>query len=69
MQQFIAFEDEWDMLEKLGPDALIPYHVGVPCRHDLAGDPRSDRIEPTTNGAASAMPRSRAMALPGSAKH
>ena len=36
MQQFIPFEDDWDALENLRPDMLIPYHVGVPCRHDLA---------------------------------
>jgi len=36
MQQFIPFEDEWDILERLSPASLIPYHVGVPCRHDLA---------------------------------
>ena len=36
MQQFIPFEDEWDILERLSPEFLIPYHVGVPCRHDLA---------------------------------
>ncbi len=36
MQQFIPFEDEWDILERLSPESLIPYHVGIPCRHDLA---------------------------------
>jgi hypothetical protein len=36
MQQFIPFEDDWDALENLRPESLIPYHVGVPCRHDLA---------------------------------
>lgn len=38
MQQFIPFEDEWDILERLSPESLIPYHVGVPCRHDLAAN-------------------------------
>ncbi|AIF45755.1 hypothetical protein [Dyella japonica] len=38
MQQFIPFEDEWDILERLSPEALIPYHVGVPCRHDMAAN-------------------------------
>lgn len=37
MQQFIPFEDDWDALENLRPDMLVPYHVGIPCRHDLAG--------------------------------
>ncbi|WP_114241808.1 hypothetical protein [Dyella sp. C9] len=36
MQQFIPFEDDWDALEQLRPEMLVPYHVGVPCRHDLA---------------------------------
>ncbi len=36
MQQFIPFEDDWDALEHLRPDLLVPYHVGVPCRHDLS---------------------------------
>ena len=38
MQQFIPFEDEWDILDRLSPEDLIPYHVGVPCRHDLAAN-------------------------------
>lgn len=33
MQQFVPFEDEWDMLERLDPSQLVPYRVGVPCRH------------------------------------
>ncbi|WP_243042245.1 hypothetical protein [Dyella sedimenti] len=36
MQQFIPFEDDWDALENLCPESLVPYHVGIPCRHDLA---------------------------------
>lgn len=38
MQQFIPFEDEWDILERLSLESLIPYHVGVKCRHDLAAN-------------------------------
>lgn len=38
MQQFIPFEDEWDILDRLSPEDLIPYHVGVRCRHDLAAN-------------------------------
>ena len=41
MQQFIPFEDEWDILERLSLESLIPYHVGVPCRHDLAASAHS----------------------------
>ena len=29
MQQFIPFEDDWDMLDAIRPEALIPYRVGV----------------------------------------
>jgi hypothetical protein len=29
MQQFIPFEDDWDILEKLRPEDLIPYRVGL----------------------------------------
>ena len=42
MQQFIPFEDEWDILDRLSPESLIPYHVGVPCRHDLAANDHGD---------------------------
>lgn len=29
MQQFIPFEDEWDMLDAICVEALIPYRVGL----------------------------------------
>lgn len=29
MQQFIPFEDDWDMLDAVRPEALIPYRVGL----------------------------------------
>ena len=29
MQQFIPFEDEWDMLDAIHAEALIPYRVGL----------------------------------------
>jgi hypothetical protein len=29
MQQFIPFEDEWDMLDAIRVEALIPYRVGL----------------------------------------
>jgi hypothetical protein len=29
MQQFIPFEDDWDALEQLRPESLIPYRVGL----------------------------------------
>ncbi len=54
MKQFIPFEDEWDALENLRPDQLIPYHVGIPCRHDLAGSRYS--TAPTFPSIASSSP-------------
>jgi hypothetical protein len=41
MQQFIPFEDDWDALEKLLPDALIPYRVGYVPAHEPANHPAS----------------------------
>jgi len=29
MRQFIPFEDDWDALAQLSPEALIPYRVGL----------------------------------------
>jgi hypothetical protein len=29
MQQFIPFEDDWDMLDAIHPEALIPYRAGL----------------------------------------
>ncbi len=29
MLQFIPFEDDWDALERLRPEELIPYRVGL----------------------------------------
>ena len=29
MQRFIPFEDEWDLLENLRPEDLVPYRTGV----------------------------------------
>ncbi|BDU19935.1 hypothetical protein DYGSA30_13920 [Dyella sp. GSA-30] len=49
MQQFIPFEDEWDMLEKLLPESLIPYRVGVPCTHGLADTPAANQRAPLTS--------------------
>ncbi|GAA0689850.1 hypothetical protein FHW84_002220 [Dyella sp. SG562] len=36
MQQFVPFEDDWDALEKLLPESLIPFRIGVPIAHDQA---------------------------------
>ena len=32
MKQFIPFEDDWDMLERLEPSRLVPFQVGLPCQ-------------------------------------
>jgi hypothetical protein len=29
MLQFIPFEDDWDALERMSPEALVPYRVGL----------------------------------------
>lgn len=31
MQQFIPFEDDWDALELLRPEALLPYRADLSC--------------------------------------
>ena len=41
MQQFIPFEDEWDMLGRLAPTQLVPYQVDLPCRRAAAADQRT----------------------------
>jgi len=41
MQQFIPFEDDWDALEKMRPEALVPYQVGFVSVPET-GQPRVD---------------------------
>ncbi|HWU77333.1 MAG TPA: hypothetical protein VN043_12585 [Rhodanobacter sp.] len=43
MQQFIPFEDDWDALENLRPEDLIPYRVGL----QLSRDPMPGVSVPT----------------------
>jgi hypothetical protein len=47
MQQFIPFEDDWDALENLRPEDLIPYRVGMldaPCAAAQRTGPMSPSI-------------------------
>lgn len=46
MQQFIPFEDEWAMLDAQGPDALVPYQVGVPLGRAVGFRPGSSGLPP-----------------------
>lgn len=43
MQQFIPFEDDWDALEKMLPEALIPYRVGYVPVHEASQVGQVDR--------------------------
>ncbi len=43
MLQFIPFEDDWDALERLRPEELIPYRVG------LLPEPASPAIPSSTH--------------------
>ena len=47
MQQFIPFEDEWDMLDRLEPSRLVPYQVDLPCRRAAAADQRTAPKSPS----------------------
>lgn len=52
MQQFIPFEDEWDMLDRLAPSQLIPYRIGLPCSRGAA----AQRTAPTSPSMLSTSP-------------
>ncbi|SHM42566.1 hypothetical protein SAMN05428972_3567 [Rhodanobacter sp. OK091] len=52
MQQFIPFEDDWDALENLRPEDLIPYRVGL---LDKSG-PFAQRTVPTSPSIFSSSP-------------
>ncbi len=45
MQQFIPLEDEWDVLETLRPEDLIPYRAGLLDSHPP--DQRTGPIPPS----------------------
>ena len=45
MQQFIPFEDDWDALEKMRPEALIPYQVGFVPVHEGGQAPSDASID------------------------
>lgn len=46
MRQFIPFEDDWAVLERLDPSRLVPYQVGLPCQRG-AGQ-RTGPMSPST---------------------
>lgn len=46
MQQFIPFEDEWDMLDRIAPSQLVPYQNGLPCRRGAAAQ-RTSPMSPS----------------------
>lgn len=45
MKQFIPFDDDWLDHPETMPGHLVPYQVGVPCRHAMAED--DQRTGPT----------------------
>ncbi|SEJ15437.1 hypothetical protein SAMN04487997_2565 [Frateuria terrea] len=46
MKQFIPFEDDWDVLERLDASRLVPYQVDLPCERGAAQ--RTVPISPST---------------------
>ncbi|HTV85253.1 MAG TPA: hypothetical protein VME63_07600 [Dyella sp.] len=56
MQQFIPFEDDWDALEQMRPDALIPYRVGLVQAHEPAGVQKSVAPAPVQPGCSAGVP-------------
>ena len=46
MKQFIPFEDDWDVLERLEPSRLVPYQVCLHCQR--AAGQRTGPISPST---------------------
>ena len=50
MQQFVPFEDDWDALEQMHPQALIPYRVGLVPAHE----PRQPQADEAAAGKAPA---------------
>jgi hypothetical protein len=52
MQQFIPFEDDWDALENLRPEALIPFRLGLLCKSELPAARTLSSIFSATPGCA-----------------
>jgi hypothetical protein len=56
MKQFLPFDDRWMDDPDAMPGPLVPYQVGLPCRHAMAGNdqrtapksPESENRSPCT---------------------
>ena len=55
MQQFVPFEDDWDALEQMHPEALIPYRVGLVPVH-VAGQPQAQAVAEASKGLLNPLP-------------
>ncbi|GAB3024047.1 hypothetical protein GCM10027285_02330 [Oleiagrimonas citrea] len=52
MKQFIPFDDAWLDHPEMMPGPLVPYQVGLPCRHvDEERDQRTGPIGPSSENA------------------
>lgn len=47
MQRFVPFEDDWDALEQLLAEGLVPYRVGVACDHQAASEVTQQSLQNT----------------------
>lgn len=59
MQQFIPFEDDWDALQNLRPEDLIPYRVGLLDEH--AAQSTAPTLPSIFNSSPSCAPMRRAL--------
>lgn len=57
MQEFVPFEDDWDALESLWAQMLVPYQAGMPLLADTVAHqlPPSPQSLPPVSGADGAL--------------